>query len=1352
MKIIIYIVLIFSCIPTFAQQGKKINCQALNTDMGLSQNSVLSIEQDSYGFIWLGTRDGLNLYDGNKILVYKNVPGDENSISGNLINDITEAEDGGLWIAHNNGVSLLDRNTGIFKNFKINAGNKEIRSISIIDGKVWACGWDGLFVLDDDMSFSPYTTGKNNAKLLLSTSKIFKSTSKEGYWVATTNNGLCLLDTVSGKIKKIFTGKEHDIRIEDILFHPNGNMYVGTYGKGLLECDTEGNIIRRWTKENTGGNFKVDNIRSLTVDKSGVIWIGGFQGLTTLDPYHQTIHHLTPIHSTWEINDISIRSLYVDKNGSLWLGAYHNGVLLYDEYFSRFVTMPLKSDNSAPIRGIVSAFAVSSSGKAYVATENGYLFEFLNYNIPATNRIVHQPQPNSNLVFKSLYYQEKLNQLWVGTLRDGLFLKTDGKLTKISLFPSSHSTPQDTIDYGVINNIIPLDSRHIWLLTDKRGALHLLDMNSKKLVEFPAAQKLQDILDRSSAKYITKFDVNSYLLGTKGAGLLYFNNTLDSEVSRILPEVDDINHIAVKGDHIYVSTQGSGLFVLDRAFKVIRQYTTGDNLRNNIVLGSFPDDNNNLWVYTFNGVNLMKSNGDIATYDTKNGFQLAEVNTWKPTVDQDGKAKLLAGGKDVWIAFSPDNISDNPYIPTVFLTAVKLGNKTISDIAVLNGTNAGKDKYELLLNSDETLLTIEFAGTNYLMPENSRFRYMMEGYDQDWVYTDHQGSARYNKLPTGKYIFKVQACNNDGIWSDNIAELAIRKSPPWWLSWKAFVLYFIAAGALFYYLRKNEIKKIKLRQQIRYKEVEKQRIAEAHALKIRHFNDISHEIRTPLTLILHPMEELMENDTLSSKDKRKILSMQYHGKNLLLLVNQLLEINRLELKKESLDTTPTYLKELVSIIYNSFQPIAEDSGIHWEVDVTETIDQPLEIDRLQMEKVLLNLLTNAFKFTPGDGTVKLVVSTKLNKKDSVDLQIKIIDNGIGISEEDLPHIFERLYKGKHQNNISGSGIGLALVKAIIKDLMKGTIQVSSIPGQGTTFEIHVSHIAIVPQKAVEEYNKNLLTPDYIDEFMDENHEEYLPQTGDGRDNRRSVLLVEDNIILLNTLSENLRVHYKVFGKTNAEDSIEFLKEHEIDLIISDMMLPKMNGKDFCAEVKSNIITSHIPFVLLTAVDGDESKLASLELGADDYLTKPFIFKELILRINNILKQRERWRNYNSNRIAGAKPDTRLNKYDEDLIRNIDDHLEEELDNAAYTIEDLSKDIGLSRVHLFRKLKALTGLSPSQYIRNYKLNKALSIIEKEHIRVADLAYRVGFQDPNYFLKCFKTKFGSTPTEFARNINS
>ncbi|MGC4231930.1 MAG: ATP-binding protein, partial [Niabella sp.] len=1332
----------FLTVFLYAQQYEKINCQPLTNEQGLSQSSVLTIHQDVYGFIWLGTRDGLNLYDGSKIQIFKNIPGDTCSLSGNLINDVTNAADGNLWIAHNNGVSFFNRQTGKFKNYAIAATNSEIRSLLIIDKTILACGWSGLFVLDPQKDlFIPFKLSAPEMRMSFSISKIVASP-KGNYWIASTNNGLFHFDIKTKKISKVFAERHTeyaDVRIEDILFHPNGKAYIATYGKGLLECDPEGNILRTWVSGNTAG-FKINNIRTLALSKNGEIWIGGFQGLAKIDPRNEAITHLTPVHITTEVKDISIRSLLVDKNGSVWMGSYHNGALLYDDYFSRFKTIPLKLNDSATAKGMVSAFAIAASGKTFVATENGYLLEYQNYT--GASKAIHLSgsYKNQNPVIKSLYYDEASDHLWLGTLRNGLLLKQHNTFKEVPLKPLHVTAQNQYPEVGVINAIIPENEHLLWLLTDRAGGLHLFDKPGQQLIGYPALKQLIQFVGKGSVKYLLKIKNRSYLIATKSAGLIYFDNFNGGTIRKILPHIHDVNHVAAAESKIYVSTNGNGLYILDPSFKISDHITTNDHLKNDIVLSTLPDPSGGLWIYTFNGLSYLTANRKLFNYDTKNGFPLAEVNAWQFVNTGKSNPVFIAGGKDAWTLFNSAELFNNSYKPTVYITDIIVDNRSLPQ---LTGLFKNNQKRKLEINNNETMLTIEFAGSNYIMPQNNRFRYMLEGFDEDWIYTDYRGIARYTKIPAGTYTFKVQASNNDGIWSTHTATLTIKKHPPFWLSWKAFLLYLVIAGISIHFLRRNEINKIKLKQEILFKEAEQKRIDEAHALKLKHFNDISHEIRTPLTLILSPIEELIENTALSPKDKRKVLSMQYHGKNLLLLVNQLLEINRLELKKEKLNLSTVYIKELITVIHNSFQSIAQSSAIQWTVSTEKATEKPLLLDKAQMDKILLNLLSNAFKYTPVNGSVRLNVITIPASNNTVTIILEVTDSGIGIAPQDLPYVFDRFYKGEHQNNIVGSGIGLALVKAIVQDLMNGEIYVESEMGKGSVFKVTLPNISISDQLIADAENELSVPAGLFTSALSE--DPYRAEDETKAENKESILIIEDNASVLQMLTEKLRDHFNVFGRESAEEGIEFLKDNDIDLVISDVMLPGINGKDFCAEVKSNILTSHIPVLLLTAIHEEESKIEGLELGADDYLTKPFVFKELFLRIHNLLKQRERWRNYfKSNDIQTKKPEARLNKYDEDLLNNINQQLETKLEDATYSVEDLGKAVGLSRVHLFRKLKALTGSSPSQYIRNFKLNKALQIIEQEDLRISELAYRVGFQDPNYFLKCFKEKFGQTPS--------
>lgn len=1330
---------LFLVVDSNLSARENIRIQLLDPEKGLSQSSVLSIHQDSLGFIWIGTRDGLNEYNGNNIKVYRHVLGDSSSIAGNHINDIENGNNGNIWIAHNKGVSLFDRRRGIFKNYEIGRiSNNEMRSISIINGRIWVSGWTGIYIYDEgeDIFKKPDIHALNADVFDASLSKIVASPQKNEYWIATTTRGLFRYNDKQNEITRRQAKSGETIllneneRIEDILFHPNGKAYIATYYNGVYECDLTGKPLQHWSSTGKGVyHSPYNNVRSLALDKNGKIWIGSFQGIGLLDP---TTNELTQINVSIGFNNIenaSIRSLLVDNNGSLWIGTYHDGLFLYDDYLSRFKTNYIHTSNNNDSHNIVSAFA-DKNGTLLVGTENGYLMEYdKNHNLLHTRQL--KSEKGNHIIIKSLYYDESKDILWIGTLRDGLYKIEKGEATAVGLK-----------ELGVINNIIKESNHTLWLLSDRGNGLNLYNTLSGEKEWFHARDKLYSLIGKSQSNHLLKTDSGKYLLSTTGSGLIVFENKHESLVEIILQNVNDVNHISMLADTFYVSTNSNGLFVMNRDLEVIRNFTTREGLQNNRVFNTM-SMNGEIWISCINGLSRLTDNEFFINYHVRNGFPLSEINKGAYLQIGNSTHPFVIGGKDTWISFHPQRVYKNPYKPSVYLSDIKINNRPLSTIPDFNHIDILQPG-EMQLKHDQTTITFEFAGLNYLIPENNNYKFILEGFDNDWRYTGQDGQAEYSKIPAGKYLFRVHASNNDGIWSDELT-IPIHVRPPWWLSRQAIISYILLLLITIWLIRSNALRRAELKHNIQLKELEKQKIQQMHNMKVKYFTDISHEIRTPLMLILSPVGEMLEESSLQPKDRKKMSNIQYHGRNLLQLVNQLLEINRVESKKETLHEVPVMLKNFLGNVDSSFRSLAVKNGITWRTDMSKVTEQTLLIDKDKIEKILMNLLSNAFKYTPKGGTVSLLVKTFHKENDLYGILIEVEDTGSGISPEYLPHIFDRFFKGENKN-VPGSGIGLSLVKTIVEDLMNGTINVQSTLGKGSIFSVMLDDVKSSENSTVVPTEEFVL-PLEIASSLEREEDEVL-FIDEKSDKNYSVLLVEDNITLLNTLSRKLSKSFNVVNVTSAEEASKVLQEKDIDVVISDIMLPGKSGNELCAEIKSDIVTSHIPVILLTAIQQEEVKMESLGLGADDYLTKPFSYKELALRVNNILRRQEQLRELYKKDLLPEKEEIRFNKYDNELLKRIDEQIEKHLSNVAYSIEDLSADVALSRVHLYRKVKKLLGVSPSRYIRDYRLKKAIAILSSEEVRISELSDRVGFQDANYFLKCFKEKFGVSPKEYSK----
>ncbi|WP_155285186.1 hybrid sensor histidine kinase/response regulator transcription factor [Capnocytophaga felis] len=1316
-----------------AQAQSNIYVQQLGTEQGLSQNTVMAINQDSLGFIWIGTRDGLNQYSGNKIKIHKHILGDTLSIASNHINDIANGKKDKIWVAHNKGVSLLHWKQGVFTNYEVNdSDNKGIRSISVIDNDVWACGWTGLYKYDPQKnSFEKpeiITSEGNIADI--SVTKIVKSPLKNEYWIASVTKGLFRYNPskkevvqIAGNFGNITLSKNE--RIEDIVFHPNGKIYVATYNNGVYQCDSDGFPEKHWLFSQNDKHTTLSSIRKLILDSQGNLWIGGFQGVKILDTQTGILQEVTIFRNTQSIDNPSVRSFLIDKNGSLWIGTYHDGLLLSDDYLSRFTPHSLNTNSHKNSHNVASAFAYKS-GHLIVGTENGYLIEYdKNHKVVSTNRI------EGGTVIKSLFYDSVSDVLWIGTLHKGLYKEQNGKITALGLE-----------NLGVINSIIKESDNKLWLLSDKSGGLHLFDSKTNQLIDFPIAKKLHLTIGKNFGKHLLKINEKTYLLSTIGKGLIEFENVPNGKVEQKIKHIDDVNHVLAMGEKYFVSTNGFGVFVLDKHLQVVKNYTTEDGLLNNTVFSTMISGED-LWVNSISGVSQFTDEGFL-NYDIRNGFPISEINQGATFHIPTNPPVFVVGGKDLWASFIPKKVSKNRYKPTVYLSEIKVNNHPIGSLSEFDNISViHPEKIELAHN--QTALTLEFTGLNYLMPENNNFKYILEGFDIDWRYSSERGIAEYSKIPKGSYIFRVQASNNDGVWGEQLSFPIVVK-PPFWLTWPAFLLYLLIVASIVWYIRRDMLRKIVFNHRIRLKEIEKKRVEEMYSMKVKYFTDVSHEILTPLTLIISPVEEILDEIELQPKMRKKLSNIQHHGKNLLHLVNQLLTINRIESNQEKINNVPILLKIFLENVNNSFHSLASKNNINWQINMREVTEKPLLLDKEKIEKILLNLLSNAIKYTPEGGSVSLLVKTIENEDATYNLHIKVEDSGIGIEKESLPFIFDRFYKGDNKK-IPGSGIGLSLVKTIVKDLMKGQIKVESSPGKGSTFTVIIPNVKVdVSDSKTIFYNESFVLPMELTSQLETNEEVvFIPEK---TDKKNTILIVEDNVTLLNSLSERLAKTFNVLSVTSAEEALDILQEEDIDIVISDIMLPGKSGKELCAEIKSSIVTSHIAVILITAIQQQEVKMESLELGADNYLTKPFSYKELQIRINNILRRQKNLRQLYKRDALPEKSENRFNKFDDDLLRRIDLHIEKNLSNPEYSIENLSEDVALSRVHLYRKMKNLLGISPSKYMRDFRLKKAADILSKEEIRIVELADQVGFQDANYFLKCFKEKYGISPKEFSK----
>ena len=769
-------------------------------------------------------------------------------------------------------------------------------------------------------------------------------------------------------------------------------------------------------------------------------------------------------------------------------------------------------------------------------------------------------------------------------------------------------------------------------------------------------------------------------------------------------------------------------------------------------------DDRNLWVSTPHGISNVTVTYKPETrnfslgfknYNESDGLQGRQFNENVRLKTSAGE--IIFGGINGFNVFHPDKINVNTIKPRIILSDFQIFNKSVAIGEPINKrvilTKSITETDEIILKYTDNVFSLEFVALNFFHPEKSKYKYKLEGFNKDWLMTNgSQRKVTYTNLDPGNYTFYVQASNSDGIWNEDGVQLRIEILPPFWKSGVAFVIYIaLILGAL---LLSRQL--ILARERMKYKiEKERQYAQQVHELdmmKIKFITNVSHEFRTPLTLIITPLEKMLR--AASDPDQRKqYLMIHRNARRLLNLVNQLLDFRRLEVQEVQLNQSEGDIVAFVKEAAHSFTDLSEKKQIefsfHSDMSSLETM-----FDKDKLEKILFNLLSNAFKFTPLQGKVEVSMGLLEKTEEQTKwVSIRVKDSGIGIPSEKHEKIFERFFQNDLPASMvnQGSGIGLSITKEFVK-LHGGIITVESEVNAGSCFSVLLPLVDIKADAPTPEFVSEPITPP-----QDSNGTvlENGIENGQADHKLPTLLLVEDNEDFRFYLKDNLKQAYRIFEARNGKEGLQLTLKHLPDLIVSDIMMPEMDGIELCKKVKSNTNISHTPVILLTARTSEEQKMEGFEIGADDYITKPFNFEILQSRIKNLIHQREIFHKDFRRQIEVKATDIKITSMDEKLIQNAIKYVEEKISDADFSVEDLSRELGMSRVHLYKKLLSLTGKAPLEFIRTIRLQRAAQLLEKSQLTISEVAYKVGFNSPKYFAKYFRDEFGMLPSEYIQS---
>lgn len=1354
---IILFLLSFAISLLLTAQEKNIILNELTIQNGLSSGSVTCVLQDSKGFIWIGTEDGLNKFDGYQIQVFRHNILMPNTIGGNSIRTLFEDSRKNLWIGlKGDGLSRLNLETGKFTTYR---HTKSPESLSYND----------VAGLVEDKSGN--------------------------LWIAVDRGGLDMFDYE----KEIFTHyntQEHQSAgflnnaLTDIKLDKKGNLWLSSWGGGVFRFDTNSKqfIVPDFWVQQPSDEIACRHIFKLYIDTDDNIWAGSAHGgLYKIDISEDTYKQFAPCGNPECISNRSIRSIYEDEDGMLWVATDGTGINVMDKKTEKVIkTIRRKENGKSLLSDNTFNIYRDNMNMMWIGTSMGINY----FNPNAIQFNLYQKSANAHLSLSEsqvmAILKDRTGNIWIGGINN--LDKINPSRTSIKRYQTDNLMYHDSFRF---NQALCEDSDgNIWLgsysdyllkynpATDQFSRIKIPSI-SGRMLPYSNVYAIYEDMDKT-LWLATELGTLNYNPKTEVFTPLFFSKNI------IYPE--EKSHVIYRDKDMdfWVGTEG-GLRRYSKDLKSQTLYKVDENasngLTNNFITTIMEDMNNNFWVGTHGGLHLFDKKTDKFKLVTHSGKRLGDPvlglcedktgNLWLSTISgiikydpkiekfhmydqsdglqdkdfylgayyQASDGELFFGGKSGFNSFFPETLKTNTTIPKVLITDLLIFNNSVepSDKGILQKPIS--ETKSIRLKHSESVVTFRFVALNYISPQKNKYAYKLEGFDKDWIASNaNQRTATYTNLPAGDYIFMVKASNNDGVWNEEGTQIKIKVLPPFWRSWIAYLLYLFLTFLVIYLVIKYFTIRERDRTKLEIAQIEAQRIKEIDEMKVNVFTNVSHEFRTPLSLILAPLNQILEKKAYPQEDESLYKLMYRNTQRLLRLINQLLDFRKIEERKLELnlkyDNVLKYIQETAS----SFQFLASDKKIKFSIQ-SDLSEIWMKFDADKMDKILYNLISNAFNYTPENSKVEIVVSKK-NSNEQPYLQIDVSDTGVGISDNDMQKLFTLFFQGEKQKSIynGGSGIGLALTKQLI-ELHNGEINVKSKLNEGSTFTVTIPIIngnEIVIETADEQLFKN----------EDEKHAE-LPENDTRSD---MVLIVEDNydmrMYIQNVLSTQFKTILAKDGKEGLAKAVELIP----DLIISDIMMPVMDGIDMVKEILNDETTNHIPIILLTSLQSETQVVEGYELGVEDYITKPFSATILRARIQNILNSRKKiWEQYKqSSDIEEYHGKMAEDPKKQVFVSKINEAILNHISESDFSVEILADELGMSGNQLFRKVKALMDTTPYNVIVQVRMTSAAKLLKESDKNISEVAFAVGYQELSNFSRAFKNYFHKSPREYMKDM--
>lgn len=1320
--LILLIVLVIPMLCQSNNQSEHLYFNQLSTSHGLSNIHVIDIIQDDMGFLWFGTENGLNRYDGNTFKVYKYDPRNENSISGSSVNCFLLDSKSRLWVGTSQGLSLYLKEKDHFSNFGSTSplSQNNIRCIyEDKNGIIWIGTRLGLIKYDTDAD-EIRVYNKDNSNLSHNIVRAIYEDKDGMFWIGTFN-GLSKFDPQTGTSTNFNLNPEligdpkNNLITSIIKADTDSTLYIGTE-TGLCRFNIYSYEYTVNRKENTPGI--VNNvIKSITRIDDRTVWFGTDGGLLIKesDKFRSVVYN--PFEENTLPNNV-VWKIYKDNADVRWI-ATNNGIGKYNPLNNLFTFKKLITPKEPQYHGLnIYKMVFQDDHNCWLTTQYG----LANYNTAngSLKWFSSSNKENGTLnPFRSLY-PDKNGYLWIGA-SEGLTCFDTRTQNFVNLKP--YNIPQTKYN----NRMIAANDSTFWV-GDLFGNLikYSITYTNKRLSGIETDSYYQE---GGIWGLATDNDDNLWVSCKKGLmKLTADNNTFINYSKReknAFPAYNNIYCLFNDDQNKLWIASDVGLYIYSNIQDSFRKI---EALPTDVVIYNMENDAaGNLWFSSNKGIVKYEPATEKLSYHDLS-FHKNYLQSISSSSGKDQKDNLYFGGIDGFVQFAPEQVKTKETDSRLYITDIKLFSRSLEvDGRILSKQASLTNK--VILPPDQNVINFSFALLDYTAPELTKYEYFLENFDKEWIPSNESNNqAMYSNLSPGNYTFRVKAYRADGSINHQEAAINLEILAPWWRTWWAMLLYISVIAVSIYFIRRQRLSQQELEHALDQEIIEREKTEEINQIKLRFFTNISHEFRTPLSLILGPLDNMLAEKP-DEKNKKRLVLMKQNAERLLRLINQIIDFRKIENQKMDINLEQGELISFTRNIVNSFTELAEKKKINLHFKTNrDTLHTMFDTDK--MDKILFNLLSNALKFTPESGEICLTVNVS---EDEIEIAVK--DSGIGIPEKDIFHIFDRFYQVREHTSITSnsSGIGLTLVKEFV-ELHGGDLQVKSTENEGSCFTI------ILPYRKASEEAR--------DSGLEENETPANHAEKENLPEKQTILFVEDNEEMLEYILFELTDTYHILTAKNGKEGLDLAINENPDLIVSDIMMPVMDGYELCGKIKKDFSTSHIPVILLTAKAAEESVIEGYKSGADAYISKPFSIRILNSRIQNLIQQRNIVKESMRRSIITSPKAYDKQSPDEIFLGKLVDLIENNLNDPDLNVQKICDNLGVSHMQLYRKLKALVGQNINEFIRTIRLKKAAQLLTVQGFNVSEVMFEVGFNSRSYFSKCFFELYGEYPKDYMK----